>query len=201
MVKLLQPSQAQLIKQVNDIEMLQASVKLGPQGQYTDLVMRKTQFRSLMDAQYLFIPVNNSEAREIDPSDITMPLGEHWSLLFVSRIDRQSIHYDSAPPINNKSAKKMYDKVMELWGEHSALQMLQDHTIRQTNGSDCGVIVCLIMYQLLLRLLQATGTKKVSLQGSTLVIDAREGRQAMTREIKRIRARPSLQRLYPGGQT
>lgn len=106
----------------------------------------------LQTKDYVAIPVNDSE------STTTPNSGTHWSLLIWSKRHQQFFHYDSSPPHNTRAATRISRC---LWPAISRNQFSKSKKLgalpdviaakcpRQSNDSDCGVYLLLILNTLL----------------------------------------------------
>ena len=97
---------------------------------------------SFKGVSHVFLPINDNTDTEKAEG------GSHWSLLVVSTIDKKSFHYDSLASANRKESRIVSQKMGRLLGYELAYVDLED-TPQQTNSSDCGVFVCMIMANLL----------------------------------------------------
>ncbi|KAK4224792.1 hypothetical protein QBC38DRAFT_370237 [Podospora fimiseda] len=130
---------------------------------------------------HVFIPVN--DVRDTSQSDA----GTHWSLLVVSLIDGIAFHYDSLGGSNFFPACKATDRLSKVLGV--AIRFYQmDDCPQQSNTSDCGVFVCILIRHLLLkRLLNAHSGKQVSMSMSNQGVDSINGRKEMLKIIEAVR--------------
>jgi sentrin-specific protease 8 len=127
---------------------------------------------------HVFLPIN-------DNVDVTQAEGgSHWSLLLVSIIDGVSFHYDSMSNSNDREARSTTIKLEHLLGRRLKYIAMTDSP-QQSNGSDCGVFVCVLMKHLLLkRLLKADASRKISMSMKDAHVNARDGRKLMLRTIE-----------------
>jgi sentrin-specific protease 8 len=131
---------------------------------------------------HIFVPINDSMSagRQADS-------GSHWSLLLVSRIDGVAFHYDSLNDHNDLPARAAVDRL-----SRHLRQPLRFYRIvempQQTNSSDCGVIVCILMRHLLVKkLLNANAREKVAMSLAGKQIDTYGGRKEMLKTIEQLR--------------
>lgn len=118
-------------------------------------------------ATHLFIPIND-ETKGTD-DDQQGELGKHWSLLVVSIIDRVAFHYDSVRSHNEPNARLATDGLNTILKKGKLTFVSMANSPQQTNSSDCGVAVCVIMKHLLLkRLLRADASRKISMSRMSL---------------------------------
>lgn len=141
----------------------------------------------LRDATHIFMPVN-------DNPDPAKGGGSHWSLLLVSRIDGVAFHYDSMFPSNSDFAHRTSRKLELLLGKQLRFVDMNDAP-QQSNGSDCGVYVCLNMRHLLLeRLLRVDARSKIAMTMRTDDVNSTAGRKEMLRLVEEIRRKAERQR-------
>jgi sentrin-specific protease 8 len=132
-------------------------------------------------ASHIFVPIN-------DVRNVSVPEGgSHWSLLLVSALDGVAFHYDSLGRANYAEARLATRKMSEILGRPLRFVNLEDCP-QQTNGSDCGVFVCLLMRHLLVkRLLSANAKEKVSMSMGGKMVDSNGGRKEMLHIIENLR--------------
>ncbi|WP_245332201.1 Ulp1 family isopeptidase, partial [Bradyrhizobium sp. NAS80.1] len=124
-------------------------------------------------ADFLFLPMNDA--------DRLNELGEHWSLLFVDRSDRQrpvAYHYDSVRGYNDNRAAKLAKRL--------SLSLKAADMAQQQNTYDCGVFVVDGTRALVRRLAQGERPEHEPLHLDNLVAD----RQA-------LQSRLSITPLFP----
>jgi sentrin-specific protease 8 len=147
-----------------------------------DPLSLKSALPDLSRTTHVFLPVN--DCRNLEEAEG----GSHWSLLLVSIIDRVAFHYDSLAAGNVPDAKRVAVRLAQLLGGPPLRFVNLDDTPQQSNGSDCGVFVCLLMQHLLLRkLLTAHAQDKISMSMRGKDVDARGGRREMLRIIEERR--------------
>ncbi|KAI9842454.1 MAG: hypothetical protein M1837_007123 [Sclerophora amabilis] len=130
---------------------------------------------------HIFLPINDCQAVEVAEG------GSHWSLLLVSVIDGVSFHYDSLSPSNFEEARVVSHKIGQLVGKPLKFQNLEDSP-QQENSSDCGVFVCKLMKELLLKkLLRVKSQDKVSMSMRGKVVDASRERRDLLKIIESFR--------------
>lgn len=130
---------------------------------------------------HIFLPINDSTNPDIPEG------GSHWSLLLVSLLDGVAFHYDSLDHANQREAQIVTRKLQVLLGVQLRFKEM-DTCPQQSNGSDCGVYVCLIMRHLLLhRLLQADNRARVPMTLSSREISPNNGRKEMLKIIESLR--------------
>ncbi|EJT72327.1 hypothetical protein GGTG_09193 [Gaeumannomyces tritici R3-111a-1] len=131
---------------------------------------------------HIFIPVNDSvnAGKRADS-------GSHWSLLLVSRLDGVAFHYDSMNDHNEPAARACVDRLSRVLRQPLRFYRIVDMP-QQTNSSDCGVIVCILMRHLLVKkLLNANAREKVGMGLTGKQIDTIGGRKEMLRTIEQMR--------------
>ncbi|KAL8415107.1 hypothetical protein RB594_006082 [Gaeumannomyces avenae] len=131
---------------------------------------------------HIFIPVNDSinAGKRADS-------GSHWSLLLVSRLDGVAFHYDSMNDHNEPAARACVDRLSRVLRQPLRFYRIVDMP-QQTNSSDCGVIVCILMRHLLVKkLLNANAREKVGMGLAGKQIDTIGGRKEMLRTIEQMR--------------
>ncbi|KAB8336678.1 hypothetical protein FH972_020989 [Carpinus fangiana] len=132
-------------------------------------------------ATHIFLPINDCTNPNLAEG------GSHWTLLLVSLLDGLAFHYDSLHNANVREASIATQKLSILCRTRLQFINLQD-TPEQTNGSDCGVHVCMTMkYLLTRRLLQRDATEKVTMSMANTRMDAKKGRQEMVELIEDYR--------------
>lgn len=130
---------------------------------------------------HIFLPINDCRNVEIAEG------GTHWSLLVVSHLDGLAFHYDSLLPANRAEANIATYKLSQMLGKELKFVELSDSP-QQTNSSDCGVFVCIMMRHLLMkRVLQADIDTKIDMSLSTKSVNATAGRREMLRIIEVFR--------------
>lgn len=133
------------------------------------------------NSTHIFLPVNDCR----NPNQAEG--GSHWSLLLVSILDGIAFHYDSLTPANYGVAQECCRKFSQLLGRNFQFLNL-DETPRQSNGSDCGIYVCLTMKHLLLnRLLRRDATSKVNMSMRGNEVNASQGRKDIVKIIEQLR--------------
>ena len=115
---------------------------------------------------HIFLPVNDDRIED-HTTGATYPVGGHWSLLVVSLIDNVAFHYDSMRGHNGPDAQLLTQKIQGALPKPRALRFVQmdvRDAPQQTDGSNCGTFVCVIMKHLLTkRLLRADANQKISM--------------------------------------
>ncbi|KAK9457632.1 hypothetical protein V1511DRAFT_179123 [Dipodascopsis uninucleata] len=108
----------------------------------------KTVLPDLQGAAYIFCPINNNE-------DVNLAEGgSHWSLLVINVATCHGYYYDTLENINIREAEHVAKRLGPLLGGIS-IKLRPIATPQQTNGSDCGVLVCMITSCLVDRLLDS----------------------------------------------
>ncbi|KAK9476275.1 hypothetical protein V1514DRAFT_188285 [Lipomyces japonicus] len=112
--------------------------------------------------RYIFLPINNNSNVEHAEG------GSHWSLLVVDRNHTQghsgsasTYYYDTLGVVNLAEAENVAHKMARLLGLDK-LRMKVMTVQQQTNGSDCGVFVCMITSLLLQRIVHAVTAAAVT---------------------------------------
>lgn len=154
----------------------------------TFLLMKEPDMKQIMNAlpdftkvSHVFLPIN--DARSVTVAEG----GTHWSLLLVSILDGVAFHYDSLGGANFHEAQFAARRMGEIIKRPMRFINLEDSP-QQSNGSDCGVFVCLLMRHLLVkRLLSANAREKVSMSMGGKVVDSNGGRKEMMRIIESLR--------------
>jgi sentrin-specific protease 8 len=115
---------------------------------------------------HIFLPLNDDTLNDHSrrgPGTI----GGHWSLLVVSLIDNVAFHYDSMRGHNATQADILTRKISEALPVPRQLRFVQmsvSDAPQQSDGSNCGTFVCVIMKHLLTkRLLRADANQKVTM--------------------------------------
>ncbi|CAG8976658.1 hypothetical protein HYALB_00002174 [Hymenoscyphus albidus] len=139
---------------------------------------------------HIFLPINNAQ-------NVTRPEeGTHWSLLLVSILDGVAFHYDSLTQHNYRDAYHATNQLSVLLGKPLRFMDLEDSP-KQTNSSDCGVYVCILMRHLLLKkLLSANAREKVSMSMGGKLVDAAGGRKEIFRTIEGFRKEGERRRSH-----
>ena len=99
---------------------------------------------SMENVTHVFLPINNnSDVEEAEG-------GSHWSLLLVSLKDNVAFHYDSMSRTNEDNAKLATQKLKKYLRSEDDIRFVDiENSPQQSNSSDCGVYVCLLMRHLL----------------------------------------------------
>jgi len=130
---------------------------------------------------HLFLPIN--DATDLDKAEG----GSHWTLLLVSLVDGVAFHYDSLTPSNTAPAQAATRKLEQLLNIRLRYLDMEDAP-QQENGSDCGVFVCAVMEELLLkRLLKTKQAGTVDMDMGRGRVDARRKRHEMVELIEKLR--------------
>ena len=130
---------------------------------------------------HIFLPVNNATNVEVAEG------GSHWSLLLVSVIDGIAFHYDSLGNDNEAEAHRATSQLSKLLGRALKFMQMRDSP-QQENGSDCGVFVCMLMEQLLLKkLLRSDLSEKVNMSFKGAYFNANTGRKKILKTIEEMR--------------
>jgi len=159
-VTLLRPTMAFMLMQVQDTEGIRSALP------------------DMDKSTHIFLPINNST----DPEEAEG--GTHWSLLLVSLRDNVAFHYDSMDPSNRDSARHAARQLGKFLQREDAINFVNiEDAPQQTNSSDCGVFVCLLMKHLLVtKLLSKHLGEQVDMSVDHKDVNATQGR----REIRRI---------------
>ncbi|KAK9474920.1 uncharacterized protein V1510DRAFT_411006 [Dipodascopsis tothii] len=102
-------------------------------------------------SRYVFMPVNDNQMVEMAEG------GSHWSLLVVDRATARAYYYDSLGDANLDDARTVAHKMALLLGV-PGLKLYAVRTPQQANGSDCGIMVCMVATCLMRRIAAAAGT-------------------------------------------
>ncbi|RKU40045.1 hypothetical protein DL546_000893 [Coniochaeta pulveracea] len=154
----------------------------------TFLMMRSQSVKDIASAlpsfkgvTHIFLPINDN--RDVQQAEG----GSHWSLLLISTLDGVAFHYDSMRGSNYNEGKIASNRMSKILGIPLRYQQLDDCP-QQSNGSDCGVFVCVMMRHLLVkRLLGHNAKEKVSMSMADKMIDAQGARKEMLRIIESFR--------------
>ena len=105
---------------------------------------------SMVNVSHVFLPINNNT--DVEEAEG----GSHWSLLLVSLKDNVAFHYDSMFPTNEENAKLATQKLKKYLRREDDIRFVDiEGAPQQSNSSDCGVYVCLLMRHLLVQKLLA----------------------------------------------
>jgi len=130
---------------------------------------------------HIFIPINDAT----DPDKAEG--GSHWTLLLVSLVDGVAFHYDSLSPSNTAPAQAATKQLQQLLNVRLRYLDMEDAP-QQDNSSDCGVFVCAVMEELLLkRLLKTRQAGTVDMDLGRGRVDARRKRHEMVELIEQLR--------------
>ena len=155
-VLLLRPSLVFLLAQSPDLAQVESALPPG-----------------LTTAPYLFLALNNND----DPS--VPEGGSHWTLLLVHKTECLALHYDSLACTNEVEARRITTRMSKMLGVQ--LRYVNMETPQQSNGSDCGVYVCLETSALLSRIFNhpdcAPSGSELFLHDASF--DANHGRQEL----------------------
>ncbi|KAK9452057.1 uncharacterized protein V1518DRAFT_410257 [Limtongia smithiae] len=103
----------------------------------------------LAHAKYIFLPINNN--KDVDFAEG----GSHWSLLVIDMPHRAGYYYDTLDDCNIHNGERVAHKLAELVGI-LRFELYSVLTPQQSNGSDCGVMVCMITSALLAKLVRSS---------------------------------------------
>ena len=146
-----------------------------------DPLSLKEALPSLEGVSHIFLPINDNTDTERAEG------GSHWSLLVVSTSDRTAFHYDSLCSANDQEGHVVTKNMGKLLGYPLTYMDLRDAP-QQSNSSDCGVFVCMIMDKLLItRLLTKPKGEKVSMSMKGLHMNASQERKRILRLIEDFR--------------
>lgn len=146
-----------------------------------DPLSLKDALPSLEGVSHIFLPINDNTDTERAEG------GSHWSLLVVSTTDRTAFHYDSLCSANDQEGNIVTKNMSRLLGYSLKYMDLEDAP-QQSNSSDCGVFVCMIMAKLLItRLLTKPKGERVSMSMRGVNMNAFQGRKHILKLIEEFR--------------
>lgn len=123
---------------------------------------------------HIFVPVNDDSMEDHDTDKYKkggLNRGTHWSLLVVSLIDNVAFHYDSSNGLNHRHAELVVSRIEKALPRPRKLRYVPmgSDAPQQSDGSNCGIFVCVVMKHLLVRrLLRADANEKVTMSMSSL---------------------------------
>ncbi|KZZ88703.1 Ulp1 protease familyt [Ascosphaera apis ARSEF 7405] len=132
----------------------------------------------LSGVSHIFIVINDNEnANQVEG-------GSHWSLLLVSVSDKRTFHYDSLACANEFEAEALTKKIGRLVGKEMKCVQVRSSP-QQSNQSDCGIYVCMIMEYLLKHRICTVGRDQtVSMELDGVKFKASEARQSLFETIQ-----------------
>ncbi|KAK9463492.1 uncharacterized protein V1516DRAFT_667907 [Lipomyces oligophaga] len=102
--------------------------------------------------RYVFLPINNNADVEFSEG------GSHWSLVVVDMETKRAYYYDTLGRTNLLESKNVIRKLELLQGSlPESISLVCVPTPRQTNGSDCGVLVCMLTSYLIHKIIETPG--------------------------------------------
>lgn len=134
---------------------------------------------SLEQAHYVFLPINDND--DVDLAEG----GSHWSLLIVDLQKKEGFYYDTLDDTNVAPAEVVAKKLAIL-DNCPQFTLYSLPTPQQTNGSDCGVMVCMLTSHFLRKILdmQSSDTKKsIEWHVEDNLVSAKRGRHLLSYAI------------------
>ncbi|KAK7204274.1 hypothetical protein BZA70DRAFT_280388 [Myxozyma melibiosi] len=136
---------------------------------------------SMDDARYVFLPINDND--DVDLAEG----GSHWSLLIVDRQIKRGFYYDTLDDSNVREAENVAKKLSILDDYATGKFTLYSlPTPQQTNGSDCGVMVCMLTSHFLRKIVEAQASDsgdEVDWHVGEQLMSAKHGRQLLSYTI------------------
>ncbi|KAK9367387.1 hypothetical protein V1509DRAFT_566721 [Lipomyces kononenkoae] len=126
--------------------------------------------------RFIFLPINNNANVDLAEG------GSHWSLLVVDTKKKTGYYYDTLEDINVQEAEIVAKKLTKLL-EIGKLILYSMPTPQQTNGSDCGVMVCMLSSNVLQKIVDAGVSGDLDMHIAENAISASCGRQLMSYTI------------------
>ncbi|KAK9326434.1 hypothetical protein V1517DRAFT_311775 [Lipomyces orientalis] len=127
-------------------------------------------------ARFIFLPINNNANVGLAEG------GSHWSLLVVDAKKKTGYYYDTLEDINVQEAEIVVKKLTKLL-DCGKLTLYSMPTPQQTNGSDCGVMVCMLTSHILQKFVDSRSSADVDMHIAEDAISPSRGRQLMSYTI------------------
>ncbi|KAK9313356.1 hypothetical protein V1522DRAFT_406578 [Lipomyces starkeyi] len=129
----------------------------------------------LNSTRFIFLPINNNANVDLAEG------GSHWSLLVVDTKKKTGYYYDTLEDINVQEAEIVAKKLAKLL-ECAKLTLYSMPTPQQTNGSDCGVMVCMLTSHVLQKIVDSE-SGDLDMHIAENAISPSRGRQLMSYTI------------------
>ncbi|KAK9240824.1 hypothetical protein V1525DRAFT_394006 [Lipomyces kononenkoae] len=130
----------------------------------------------LNKTRFIFLPINNNA--DVDLAEG----GSHWSLLVVDTKRKTGYYYDTLEDINVQEAEIVAKKLTKLL-KIGKMILYSMPTPQQTNGSDCGVMVCMLTSNVLQKIVDAGVSEDLDMHIAENAISPSRGRQLMSYTI------------------